>query len=234
MPKTIYKATLTQVNDLTKSVRELVFKPTQEFMYAPGQFVMVQVPQPDGKVAQRAYSIASTPRQKGEFRLVIKHFDGGVASQWVRALKGGEVIDFTGPFGKFLLKEPPAKQIVMICTSTGVAPFHSIIATHCASFPEISWKLMMGVWNEDEIFYKKEFDGLIAKNKNLSVEFVVDKPKGNWGEKTGRVTDHLGSIDWKIDSEVYLCGNPEMIKATKEALLNLGLGKQKILTESYG
>src|SRR5688572_26367849 len=123
MPPKLFKAKLTKVIDITPTVKELFFTPTDppNFQFKAGQFVMIHIPQPE-KVAQRAYSVASVDTKTDEFQLVIKHYDLGVASTWVRTLKGGEEITYTGPFGKFLFKEPPLEQVVFVCTSTGLAP----------------------------------------------------------------------------------------------------------------
>ena len=124
MPPKLLKAKLTKITDITPSVRELFLdyvEPTS-FKFKAGQFVMLHLPQADGKIAQRAYSVASPDHVTDKMNLVIKYYDLGVASTWVKGLKGGEEINYTGPFGKFTFSEPAAEQVVFVCTSTGVAP----------------------------------------------------------------------------------------------------------------
>jgi len=235
-PKTL-KAKLAKIVDLTPTVRELYFELLEpvEFKFKAGQFVMLQIPQPDGKLAPRAYSIASPDTVTNGFRLVIKFYQVGVASQWVQTLKGGEEILYTGPFGKFLFKEPCLEQVVYVCTSTGLAPLYSMLASHGSRYKNIDFKIFMGVWNEKEIFYEKELNELKKILPKLEVFFVLDKPMdANWKGHKGFVTDHIVKIDLKRPTEFYLCGNPAMIKGVKEMLLAQNFPAAKIYTESYG
>jgi CDP-4-dehydro-6-deoxyglucose reductase len=237
MPPKTLKAKLAKIVDLTPTVRELYFEliePT-EFKFKAGQFVMLQIPQPDGKLAPRAYSVASADTDSKSFRLVIKFYQHGVASTWVQHLKGGEEILYTGPFGKFLFKEPALEQVVYVCTSTGIAPLYSMLASHGAKYKDVDFKIFMGVWNEKEIFYDKEISALKTTLPKLQEYFVLDKPiSADWKGHTGFVTDHIAKIDLKKPTEFYLCGNPAMIKGVKEMLLSQNFPANKIYTESYG
>ena len=96
-----------QIKDLTPKVRELILKCTepQSFEFRAGQFVMLHVPQPEGKPALRAYSIASTDQAKDGFHLLFKFVETGKASDFVWSLKGNETLQFTGPFGKVFFHE---------------------------------------------------------------------------------------------------------------------------------
>jgi NAD(P)H-flavin reductase len=236
MAKKEFKARLTTINDLTPTVRELVLtmvEPTS-FEFKAGQFVMINMPGPE-KMVQRAYSIASADSVRGEFKLVIKYYEIGVASKWVQTLKGGEEITFTGPFGKYLFKEPAAEQVIFVCTSTGLAPFYSMLTSKvCQGLSQVAFKIYMGVWNEKEIFYKNELDALKKNLPKLEVNFVLDKADPNWVGLQGYVTDHVAKLDLTKPTEVYLCGNPAMLKAVKEMLLAKGFPQTKIYSESYG
>ena len=98
----IYQMTVEQIIDHTSTVRELVLKAQEpaEFVFKAGQFVMLNVPQAEGKPVLRAYSIASDDRIKNGFRLLFKFVENGIASTFVWSLQGGETLNFTGPFVK--------------------------------------------------------------------------------------------------------------------------------------
>ena len=229
------KCKLTKIVDITPSVRELYLTPTEPntFEFKAGQFVMLHLPQPD-KPALRAYSIASPDTIKDQYRLVIKFYDVGVASQWVQTLKGGEEINYTGPFGKFLFREPAAKQVVFVCTSTGLAPLYSMLMSKCTNLKDVDFKIFMGVWNEKEIFYEKELAEAKAKIPRLETNFVLDSPQADWKGPKGRVTEYIAKLDLTKPTEFYICGNPAMIKAVKELLASKNFPADKIYTESYG
>ncbi len=237
MPPKLFKSKLAKIVDLTPTVRELYFEllePT-EINFKAGQFVMLQIPQGDGKLAPRAYSVASADHVKNSFRLVIKFYPHGIASEWVQTLKGGELIDYTGPFGKFLFKDPPAEQVIHVCTSTGLAPLYAMLASQGPKHKDVDFKVFMGVWNEKEIFYEKELNDLKKSLPKLAINYVLDKPlDSNWNGSTGFVTDHIAKLNLSRPTEFYICGNPAMIKGVKEMLLAKSFPANKIYTESYG
>lgn len=235
MSKKEFRAELTRIVDITPTVRELHFKPIEpnEFSFKAGQFVMLNVPTPE-KVVQRAYSVCSSDKIKNAFKLVIKFYEIGVASTWVRSLKGGEEITYAGPFGKYLFREPAAEQVVFVCTSTGLAPFYSMLTSSCQNLKETDFKIYMGVWNKKEIFYEKELLEIKKTLPRLEVNYVLDKKEDDWNGMTGYVTDHVAKLDFRKTTEFYLCGNPAMIKAVKEMLLAKGVPLAKIYGESYG
>jgi CDP-4-dehydro-6-deoxyglucose reductase, E3 len=235
--RTIYQARLKQINTLTPLVRELVieFKEPPQMDFQAGQFVMLHVPDPGNeKPILRAYSLASDDKIKTQFKLIIKLFGEGVASQFIRDLKGGEELQFTGPFGKLLFKQPPAEQVLFLCTGAGLSQHMSFLLSHGEKYPNTKFHLLVGVWNEGEIFYEKEIAGL--KIKNFTSDFVLDKPADSWKGKKGFVTDFLDQFNYnKIDTQIYLCGNPAMIKGAKDHLVEKNLfSADRIFAESFG
>lgn len=238
MARQEFKAQIVSIKDLTPSVRELTLQPQhpEGLSFEGGQFVMLHLPDPGRpeKPALRAYSIASPNSEKSQFRLIIKHFEGGLASAWVRSLKGNEEVTYTGPFGKFLLRTPPAPSVVFVCTSTGLAPFISMLQSQGHKFSDHTFELYMGVWKQQEIFYKNALDQLSKDLPHFDYFYVLDAPEDGWDGLTGFVTTHIEKLDLNVPKEFYLCGNPAMIKGVKEMLLSKGFPKEKIYTESYG
>lgn len=239
MARQALKATLTKIQKLTPTVYELVITPMEPktFSFKTGQFVMLHIPQ-DGqpKPALRAYSIASNDSVSSEYRLVIKCYQFGVASTWVPTLTDGQELEYTGPFGKFLFREAPAQRVVFVGTGTGLAPLISMVSSRGQKHPQVDFQLLLGVWNEDEIYYKKELEEVKSRVPNFKYDYVLDAPKGgDWKGLTGRVTDHINKMNLTDKTtEFYLCGNPAMIKSVKELLASKGFPADKVYTESFG
>jgi len=234
------KAKLTKIYNVTPTVWELILTPLDPptFDFKTGQFVMLHIPQ-EGKPkpALRAYSIASREQINNEYRLVIKCNPVGVASTWVPTLKDGEEITYTGPFGKFLFHEPPAQRVVFVGTGTGLAPLISMVSSRGKNHPHVEFILLLGVWNEKEIYYQKELEEVKSRVSNFKYDFVLDTTlnKAEWKGLTGRVTDHIEKMNLsEKPTEFYLCGNPAMIKAVKEQLAGKGFPADKVYTESFG
>ncbi|MEK7766234.1 MAG: FAD-binding oxidoreductase, partial [bacterium] len=47
-----------------------------------GQFIMADLPKPDGTIHKRAYSVSSPPHEVNPIELVIKVVDGGFATNY--------------------------------------------------------------------------------------------------------------------------------------------------------
>jgi ferredoxin-NADP reductase len=93
--------------------------------FVGGQYVIVNsgVQLGDGKLAKRAYSIVSADESREQQRLLlaVKQIDQGPASSWLRALKIGDQVPFSGPWGKFLPDDArPRAGTWVIATDTGI------------------------------------------------------------------------------------------------------------------
>jgi len=214
------KARVSRVLDLTPTVRELVleFEAHQPFEFRAGQFLMLHVPQ-EPKPALRAYSIASDDRSKTKLRLLFKHVANGVASTFVWTLKGGELLDVTGPFGRAFFAEPPSPQIVFLATGTGLAQHLCYLLSKGTLFPNLHYHLYTGVSSENEIFCEEELRQLQKSLPNFHYHFVISRGSPSWKGLRGHVQDHLHSLNLKdVETTFYLCGNGNMIKDVKHTL----------------
>lgn len=233
--RTIYKMKVVEILDHTPSVRELVLQAQEptEFNFKAGQFVMLHVPQ-EPKPALRAYSIASDDRIKNGYRLLFKYVDNGVASTFVWQLKGDEVLNFTGPFGKVFFKEPPTTQVVFLNTGTGLSQHYCYLMSKKEVFPDLKYRMLFGVRNEKEMYYQPQLDALAHSMKDFKYEFVLSRPGEDWKGKKGYIQNFIKEFDYlNIDTTFYLCGNGGMIKEVKQILEADGFDKAKIHSEAF-
>lgn len=129
MPTPTFHTTCTRNAPIARDVYEFACKKPEGFTFQPGQFVLFSVPLVDNQadVQPRAFSIASSP-EESDLLFVAKMKEGGRASRWIlETLKPGTPVTMQGPMGLFLLDRTTQKDILFICTSTGVAPFRSMI-----------------------------------------------------------------------------------------------------------
>ena len=236
MSRQIYKLKLDQVIHHTPNVRELILSTAegQNFEFKAGQFAMLHVPQETGKPALRAYSIASSDAQKNGFKLLFKYVENGVASKFVWNLKGGETLDFTGPFGKVFFKEPPTEQIIFLNTGTGLSQHLCYLLSKKEQYPNLKYRMLFGVRNESEIYFKKELDQLTSELPDFKYEFVLSRPSDSWTGKKGYVQHFIEEFSFtNIESTFYLCGNGGMIKEVQEKLEAAGFDKTRVHKEAF-
>lgn len=235
--RTNFQFKINRIIDHTPQIRELYLELTNQphFLFKAGQFVMLHVPVEGAKPALRAYSIASTDDQINGFKLIFKFVDNGVASKYVWGLKGDEILNMTGPFGKVFFVEPPTEQIVFLNTGSGISQHFCFLESKMKQYPNLKYKLFFGVRHEADIYYEGELKRLQKDLPNFEYEYVLSRPSENWKGRKGYVQNCLKDFDYKnTPTTFYLCGNGAMIKDVKHQLLELdGLDKSKVWAEAF-
>jgi ferredoxin-NADP reductase len=233
--RVIYKMRVAEIRDYTPRIRELFLKceePTS-FQFRAGQFVMLHVPA-DPKPLLRAYSIATSEQQTDGYRLIFNYVDNGAASKFVWDLKGGELLDFTGPFGRLFFQEPPTEQIIFLNTGSGVSQHFCYLESNIRKFPDLRYRLLFGVRTEQDIYYREELERLKKDLKDFEYEFVLSRPSADWKGKKGYVQNFISDYGYlQKPTTFYLCGNGAMIKDVKHKLEAEGFDKTKIFAEAF-
>lgn len=198
--------------------------------FKAGQFFMMEVADSLGKV-NRSYSVSSSPSAKEGFSLCVKLLPDGRGSALLRNLKVGETANFMAPFGHFVLADSP-KDILMIATGTGLAPFMSMLPTLFESGHSGPVTLIFGVRHMEDLFYVKELRAFEAAHPHFKAVITLSQAPHGWAGASGRVTEHLEGFDWN-STEVYICGNGDMVKAVRDGLLEKGMEKTAIHLEQF-
>jgi len=158
----------------------------------PGSAPRTELSDPDepaadpDKLIKRAYSIASSPHEKGILELCIQHAEGGIASTYFWAMKPGEQLSLNGPHGRFVLKEPYDYDPVLMCTGTGVAPFRSMVQDLIRKHVKRDIWLFFGTRYEHGILYDSEFRMLANVRRNFHYIPTISRPKEWNGDSVHR------------------------------------------------
>ena len=116
-------ASITSVDKITNQTWKFVIQPNEKFDFIPGQFTQLKV-----RDTIRSYSIASYEPKNNFFELLIVKLDGGVMTKLLfEDINIGEKIEIKGPIGRFTLPDNIDRDIFLICTGTGLAPFRSFL-----------------------------------------------------------------------------------------------------------
>jgi ferredoxin-NADP reductase len=226
-----FESTVTKVETLTPTVRNLHLSVPDDFIFEPGQFVSLTV-SCDGKDVKRPYSIASSPK-KGIIELCIKKVEGGPCSTRLHKIKVGEKVKILGPAGHFTLNEKKDKDIVFISTGTGIAPFRSMIHDILKSGHKKNVKLLTGYRYEDESLYKEELSELEKKHQNFSHHASITRPSENYQGQKGRVQELIKTHIKDTNQTFLLCGLNAMIQDVKSLLLTLEIPEDNIHFERW-
>lgn len=227
-----YQSHLKEKIVLTEKVRDFIFELPcygKNFDYQAGQFVLLKI-----NDLSRAYSIARAP-QKGCCRvfLNIEIVPDGRFSPILDKVEIGGEVDIQGPFGYFVMKSEPNKNLVFVATGVGIAPLKAMIETELQKNPERQIKLFFGVRSETDIFYKEIFEKLSADHPNFEFVLTLSQPGENWSGEVGRVTAHLDKTEFDKNTDFYLCGAKPMIDDAKKILLAAGHPEEQIYFEQF-
>ena len=217
----------------------------ETFDFKAGQFVTMDLPIHEKRLKRwRSYSIANPPDGSNILEFCIVKMEGGAATKYFfEEVTVGTPIRFKGPDGGFVLPADIDKDIVMVCTGTGVAPFRSMlhdIFNHKKEHQNIH--LIFGTRWDEGILYKAEFQEMAEKFPEFKYSVALSREKIREEDKvldiqSGYVHQFYGNAyqEVKPDITFYLCGWSAMIDdAVAKLIVEMGYDKQQIYYELYG
>lgn len=232
------KGTVIRIEDHTHNTRRfwVEVKELERFDFKPGQFVTLDLPIHE-KINKRvrSYSISSWPDGTNVFELLIVLAEQGLGTQYLfNEIKVGSELVFRGALGVFTLPENLEKEIFLICTGTGIAPFRSMINhlyLHQTPFKEIH--LVFGCrWKKDLLYYD-EIKELEEKLPNFHYHPTLSRE--HWEGHHGYVHPVYEQLCRdRPEALFYLCGWKQMIDEAKKRIIEMGYDKKAIHQELYG
>jgi len=215
------------------------FKTTRDpsLRFENGQFVMIGL-EVEGRPLMRAYSIASPNYEDHlEFFSIIVP-DGPLTSR-LQHLKAGDSLKISKkPTGTLLLSDlRPGKNLYLLSTGTGLAPFISVIQD-----PETYERfekviLVHGVRYVSEVAYsdfitenlpQNEYFGEQLRDKLIYYPTVTREPFRNQGRitelmRSGKLFADIGLPPINPEHDrVMICGGPAMLDDTSKMLDEFG------------
>jgi glycine betaine catabolism B len=158
------------------------------FDFIPGQFVTLDLPiHEKANKRWRSYSIASWPDGTNVFELVIVLDKKGAGTNYIfDEVRVGSELTFRGAQGVFVLKEPLEKDVFLICTGTGIAPFRSMMH-HIKNkkIPHKNITLIFGCRTKDTLLYYEEMKELAASVESFTYIPVLSRE--TWEGRSGYV-----------------------------------------------
>lgn len=230
------------IQDETPSTKKffIQIQNTNDFVFEPGQFVTLDLPIHEQKNKRwRSYSIASAPNGTNVIELIIVLLEGGAGTNYLfNNVSVGSELTLRGPQGKFTLPKIIDKDLFLICTGTGIAPFRAMVK-HLQNF-SIEHKnihIIFGCRKFPDALYFNELNALQKTHANFFYHPAFSREETvNEGQYKGyvhQVYEQLLATD-KRPAKFYLCGWKNMIDEAKQRIITLGYDKKDIHLELYG
>jgi ferredoxin--NADP+ reductase len=241
-----YKAKIVSRRELSPNLWVMRLHPGGHFNYVAGQYATLGE-EKNGKLIERAYSIASSPYEQ-DLEFFIELVREGTLTPHLYDKKPGETLNIRRiAKGRFTLDMKSGRMHhLLLATVTGVAPFVSYIRTF-----HHDWKkgkapgdhhfyLLQGASHSNEFGFRDELESIAAEVPWLKYVATVSRPweDPSWKGETGRVDDVIRKYTdkWRLDPEktsAYLCGHPSMVDHGRGILQRAGWKKETMSEEVY-
>ena len=251
VPVSPYNATLLEREDLNEALA--IFKVKldsgDELDFEPGQYTTLGLVDPNAKpnpkspasrrrgpkLIRRAYSIASSPKLRTHLEFYIVRVDEGKLTPLLWKIKRGDPLFMDNKIkGKFTLDSiPDGKDLVMVGTGTGMAPFWSMLNTFQGTGRWRKIIMLDGCRHAEDLGYYDKLTKIAEQDDSVVyLPTVTREPDDSpWQGLRGRVHGILEpdqfnkltgvNLDPK-QCHVLLCGSPQMIDQATENLEKLG------------
>ena len=212
--------------------------------FEPGQYMTIGV-FVDGRIVQRPYSVASAPVDAGDtgYEMYLRLVQGGTFTPVLWDLPVGHRMRMIGPKGKFMLEPDDDRIHLFVSSGTGNAPFIAMMRQMLADGRPRNAVFLNGVSYVQDLGYRDlverwESTGEYPVRYIPTVSRPNDPANADWTGRTGRVERIVGPIFDELglrsdDTVAYLCGNPDMILAAEQTLLEVGLPEEAVKKELY-
>lgn len=220
-------------------VAVLTVAPRTPLPYKAGQSLAVEVP--SRPRLWRRYTPASLPDRDGAFELHVRLVPGGqVSTALVQGSRPGDLLRLGAPVGTRLTLAPAAQDdILMLAGGTGLAPMKAMLAqlaSEAGAHRRVH--LIWGGRTQRDLYDLPAVERLCAQLDWLRlvpcVSGAEDAGDAGGAVQSGTVVDvALRSGPW-TDHDIYVCGSPDMVEATRRGLAHAGLPDHRIRIEHFG
>lgn len=226
-------AKLVSVTSITHDLREFRFALDLEVPFLPGQYALLGI---EGIVGARAYSMANTPVDGGQWHFQIKRVPGGKATEALfERLAVGDEISIDGPYGMAYLRESIDRDIICIAGGSGLAPMISI-ARAAAVSPALQGRrvdFLYGGRAARDICGREMLEVLPGFGATIHYHPAISAPPevdDGWAGYRGFVHDLAEELIGArlAECEIYFAGPPMMGDAVLKMLVAHGVPGEQV------
>jgi ferredoxin-NADP reductase len=197
------------------------------------------------RIVQRPYSVASDPGVAGTegYEMYVRLVENGLFTPLLWQLPVGARLRMIGPKGKFTLEPDDDRTHLFISSGTGNAPFVSMMKRTLREGAPRKAVFLNGVSYERDLGYRSLLEGW-ERSGEYPVTYIptVSRPgaaeNAGWHGRTGRVEAIVAPVAEELgltpdNTIAYICGNPDMILAAEQTLLDRGFPEPQVKKELY-
>jgi ferredoxin-NADP reductase len=219
--------TVTSIKEETERVKSFRIELPMWMPHLPGQHYDVRLTAPDGYRAQRSYSVASSPLDKGEIELTIDRLEDGEVSPYFHdVVVEGDQVEVRGPFASYFVWRGEA-PVLLVGGGSGVVPLMAMLRHRRRTMPEVPMRLVYSVRTAQDVIYADELGG------DALLTYTREPPEG-WTGHSGRIGAALISEASLDGATAFVCGSNGFVESAAALLLEAGFDPRRIRTERFG
>jgi len=212
------------------------------FAFRSGQHLTLRA-QIGGEEVRRNYSLCTAPDER-DWMVTVKRIGGGIFSNWVGdRLKAGDTVEVMPPHGSFTTEfnAIAERRVVGIAGGSGITPVMSLLRTLLKSEPQSRFTLLYGNRDSSSIIFLEELARLKDRYLDrLELYHFLDAEEGDVELFNGMLDrarlddaiEHLIGSPAHV-SDWFICGPGPMMDAAESALIDRGIGRERIHIERF-
>ena len=216
----------------TFDIAVLVIRPSPTYDWVPGQSLAIESALRPRM--WRFYSPANAPRADGTIELHVRRAPGGpVSGVLVDQTQKGDLLRLGAPVGRDLTLRADGRDVLLLAGGTGLAPLKALVDHVATGAVSRRVRLFVGARTVRELYDLDSLRDLAARHDWLTVVPTVADDTYHHHE-SGTVADvALRLVPDPADHDVYVCGNREMVTASRDRLRAAGCPPERVHHESF-
>lgn len=196
----------------------------------PGQYIEIYLPHknPDDRGEKRFFTVYSSPSE--EFLSIVTKIGKKPSSfkKTLLALKANDSINYTEPIGDFILPINKNKPLIFVAGGIGISPIRSIVKHLSLTNQKRLFNIFYSTKTESEIIDKQLFD-------KYNTHYTLTNPSKDWSGPTGRLNPNLiiDLVRKHPNASIFISGPEPFIKDISKALLDNGIQKNALVTDTF-
>ncbi|MVA37128.1 2Fe-2S iron-sulfur cluster-binding protein [Agrobacterium vitis] len=202
----------------------------------PGQYVTIGLPyDPSVPPRRRNYSVSGRPGEQA-IRLTVRKVAEDGFSGLLHTLGAGQEVQVSVPSGRFVLKSPPKRPVMLVSAGVGITPLlpmAKLLVEDCDDreiwFVHAARDARYHLFAEEVLGYAERSGGQLRVISVYS-RAAAEEP-----------CDHRGRIDAALlntlmparDADFYICGPDEFMSSLRDGLMALGASPESIHHEAF-
>jgi ferredoxin-NADP reductase len=192
--------------------------------FVPGKFLIVDtgLSNSEGKAVKRAYSLCDVDAAKNQFTCVVKKLEKTPGADYMHALKPGDELTFSGPWGKFFDSSEGESRVWLIATDTGL--------TACSGYQNsISRETL------SRFFWFRESDSYFWEDEKLHDAVEAHQvPQVGQAERLESCWKILApALEEGLPDKICMAGDGEVLLGLKEKFSQRGVEAENIHIELF-